>query len=97
MPAPILTSRQRSRLRSQAHSLKPVVLVGESGLSDNVVRAVDQALLDHELIKVQMRQPQDKKALAGQLAAATDAVLCGLIGHTVILYRPHPDKPRTLD
>jgi len=89
-----LTSRQRSRLRAQAHSLKPVVLVGEAGLSDGVTRAIDQALLDHELIKVQMRQPDDKRGLARAIAEATSSVLCGLIGHTLILYRPHPEKPR---
>jgi RNA-binding protein len=94
MPALILTSRQRSRLRALAHSLKPVVLVGESGLSDGIARAVDQALTDHELIKVQMRQPENKKALAQAIAEATNAALCGLVGHTLILYRPHPDKPR---
>lgn len=94
MPQFELSSRQRSHLRSLAHSLKPVVLVGEAGLSDGVARAIDQALTDHELIKVQMRQPEDKKALAQAIANATDAVLCGLVGHTLILYRPHPQKPR---
>jgi RNA-binding protein YhbY len=50
-------------------------------------------LLDHELIKVQMREPEDKKAMARHLAEATSAALCGLLGHTVILYRPHPETP----
>ena len=77
-----------------AHALEPVVHVGQAGISDGVVRAVEQALLDHELIKVRLHEPADKKGEAEALAAAADAALCGLVGHTIILYRPHPDKPQ---
>jgi RNA-binding protein len=78
--------------------MKPVVLIGQGGLSDSVLRAVDAALIDHELIKVQMRQPEDKHGMAQALADSTGAALCGLVGHVVTLYRPHPEVPRiTLD
>lgn len=89
-----LTSPQRRQLKALAHALKPVVQVGQAGISDAVLAAVEQALLDHELIKVQMREPADKKAMARQLAEASGAALCTLIGHTAVLYRPHPEKPR---
>lgn len=85
---------QRRHLRSLAHGLRPVVIVGEAGLSEAVVRALDRALLDHELVKVRLRQPEDKKAMAAELAARGGAELCGLVGHTAILYRRHPDRPR---
>jgi len=94
MPALPLSSRHRSQLRALAHRLKPVVQVGQGGLNGSVVQAVDAALLDHELIKVQMRQPEDKHATAQGLAEATGAALCGLVGHVVILYRPHPEHPQ---
>ncbi|MEZ4270623.1 MAG: YhbY family RNA-binding protein [Myxococcota bacterium] len=86
---------QRTYLRGKAHDLEPVVQVGDAGISAAVIKAVEQALLDHELIKVRMRQPDDKKAMAQELAdTKSDAQLqCGLVGHTVILYRRHP-KPR---
>ncbi|MBW2525384.1 MAG: YhbY family RNA-binding protein [Deltaproteobacteria bacterium] len=84
---------QRKYLRGLAHDLKPVVQVGRSGATDAVVQAIDVALCDHELIKVRMYEPEDKRALAAELARATDSVECGLIGHTVILYRRHPDHP----
>ncbi len=84
---------QRKYLRGLAHKLEPVVLVGQAGVTEGVIEAVDQALLDHELIKVRLREPEDKKAMARALAAGADAELCGLVGHTVILYRPHPDDP----
>jgi RNA-binding protein len=68
--------------------------VGESGLSEAVLRALDAALLDHELVKVRLQEPEDKKATARALADGVGAELCGLVGHTVILYRPHPEEPR---
>lgn len=94
MAAPELKGHQRKHLRSLAHPLKPVVHVGEGGLSPGVLDAVDRALADHELIKVRLHEPEDKKASARALADATGAALCGVVGHTVILYRPHPERPR---
>jgi RNA-binding protein len=93
-PAPELTSKQRKVLRGHAHALEPVVLVGQAGVTDAIVHSVDEALTAHELVKVRLREPEDKKADAGQLAARTQSALCGLVGHTVILYRPNPDDPR---
>jgi RNA-binding protein len=94
VPGPDLGGRARRALRARAHALRPLVHVGESGLSPGVLRAVDAALADHELVKVRLHGPEDKKAQARALADASDAHLCGLVGHTVILYRPHPEAPR---
>ena len=90
---PELDGAQRRQLRGLAHPLKPVVIIGEGGLSEAVLRALDEALTSHELVKVRLRQPEDKKAVAQHLAERTDAALCGVVGHTVILYRAHPDEP----
>jgi len=92
--APSLDSSERRHLRSLAHPLKPVVFVGEAGVSPAVTKALDEALTSHELVKVRLRQPTDKKATARELALATGSALCGVVGHTVVLYRPHPDEPR---
>lgn len=89
-----LQSFQRKWLRGRAHSLKPVVLVGDGGITDGVIAAVRQALLEHELIKVKLRKPKDKKAMANVLAERTGAALCGLVGHVAILYQPHPEEPQ---
>jgi RNA-binding protein len=93
MDASPLTSRQRRHLKGLAQRLQPTVWVGEAGASEGVLRALDAALRHHELVKVRMRQPEDKKALAAQLAAATGARLVGLVGHTAVLYRRNPDEP----
>lgn len=94
MTVAALNPRQRRRLCAKAHALDPVVQLGKGGLTDGVVQALESALLAHELIKVQMRRPEDKKAQAEALAEATGACLCGVIGHVAILYRPHPETPR---
>jgi RNA-binding protein len=92
--APDLDSTQRRHLRSLAHSLKPIVFVGEAGISPAVVKALDEALGTHELVKVRLRSPGDKKAAARELAQVSASALCGVVGHTVVLYRSHPDGPK---
>lgn len=89
-----LTGYQRRRLRALAHPLKPVVRVGKGGVTDSVTLAVDRALVDHELVKVRMLRPEDKRAGSRILADRCGAHLCGRVGHTVILYRAHPETPR---
>lgn len=93
-PAPSLNGAQRRHLRSLAHPLKPIVFVGEAGVSEAVAKALDEALTSHELVKVRLRQPGNKKETAGELADTTGAALCGVVGHTVVLYRPHPSEPK---
>lgn len=90
---PALSAVQRKRLRGLAHPLEPIVRVGKSGVTDAVVSATERALLDHELIKVRLYEPEDKRTMAKELATRTAATLCGLLGHTVILYKRHPEKP----
>ncbi len=89
-----LPSYQKKFLRGLAHHLRPVVQVGQNGVTESVIQAVNSALLEHELVKVKMREPEDKKAMAQQLADDTASALCGTVGHVVILYRPHPEEPR---
>ncbi len=88
-----MTGYQRKYLRGLAHPLKPVVQVGQGGVTEGVLTAVEAALLDHELIKVRLLKPDDKRTTASELATGSAAELCGLVGHTVILYKPHPEDP----
>jgi RNA-binding protein len=85
---------QRKYLRGLAHSLKPVVQVGQAGITEAVIAAVNDALEHAELIKVRLHEPEDKKSMSEELARRSGAELCGLVGHTVILYRQHPEEPR---
>jgi len=90
---PLLTGAQRKRLRGLAHALEPVVHVGREGVSAEIVAETRRALLAHELIKVRLHEPEDKRAMAALLSEETGGALAGLVGHVVILYRPHPEKP----
>ncbi len=91
-----LTGKRRRFLRSEAHALNPVVVVGKEGLSDTVLSAVKDALLAHELIKVRLLDtaPLSRQELADQLPALVKAELAGLIGRVVVLYKRHPHKPQ---
>ncbi len=89
-----LSGRQKRHLRSLGQRLEPVAWVGESGLGRGVVRAIEEALASHELVKVRMREPRDKRALAQALATETGAELAGLVGHTALLYRRSAEDPK---
>jgi RNA-binding protein len=92
-----LTASQAKHLRGRAHGLKPIVFVGQKGLSPAVLASVREALDLHELIKVKFLDLKDralKTQWAAEIEQATDSRLAGLIGHTAILYRPQPDPAR---
>ena len=91
---PVLQGFQRRYLRGLANPMRALVQVGDAGLSEGIIGAIDTALRDHELVKVRLRQPEDKKAVAADLAVRTQSALCGVVGHTVILYRPDPEAPQ---
>jgi RNA-binding protein len=85
-----LTEHQLRYLRGRAHPLKPVLLIGQGGLSANVVIEARRALHDHELIKVRVRAAgrEDRDRLLAELAAVTEATLVTRIGHVAVLFRP---------
>ncbi len=90
----MLTPKQRAHLTSLAHHKKPVVLLGQRGLTDAVVAEADRALTDHELIKVKLRGADDKDEDAKELARRAGAELIAVRGSVAVLYRADPDEPR---
>lgn len=90
----VLTGKQKKYLRGLGHHLDHSVIVGREGLTENLITACDDAILAHELIKVKLGQncPTEKKEAAHQLADRTDALLVQLIGKTLLLYKPNPDR-----
>jgi RNA-binding protein len=87
-----LSERQLRYLRGKAHALRPVVMMGNKGLTDNVVAETVQALRDHELIKVRVRSAgrEQRDALLATLVSRADCTLVTRIGHVAVLYRPAP-------
>jgi len=90
-----LTISQRKKLKSLAHKLKPVVLIGQKGITESLVKAVDKALEDHELIKVKFIDLKDEKIeLTEKVISDTGSFLVNMIGNTAILYRENPERPK---
>lgn len=85
-----LTSKQRRYLRSLAHRLNPVVLMGKQGLTEKLIQDLDRNLSHHELIKMKIsgEDRNDLKAVVESLTKATKAVEVQVIGHVAVLYRP---------
>lgn len=87
-PVNTLTAQQKKYLRGRAHDLRPVVFVGRHGLSEAVVKDIDRALSDHELIKVRFVDCKDKKKdFSETIAGQTGALLLGIKGHLACFYR----------
>jgi len=83
-----LSGKQRRKLRALGHHLAPVVIVGASGVTPEVVAAAEQALFDHELIKVKINEgPDDRHEAAAKLARETGAELAQLLGRTALLFK----------
>ena len=93
-----LISKQVRALRSESHrlKLKPVVIIGQKGLSENLQQEIDSALTHHELLKLRI-PAQDKparRALAEQICRQHDAVLVEAIGGIIVIYRRNPKTDR---
>src|SRR5262252_2242544 len=95
----MLTGKQRRYLRGLGHHLDPVVHVGKEGISEGLVRAVDEALATHELIKIKLGESagptgRGRQDVAAALAEAAGAELAGVLGRPLLLYRRRRDEPR---
>jgi RNA-binding protein len=88
-----LTPAERKLLKARAHNLEPVVLIGNKGLTDDVVNEVDRALTAHELIKV--RAPSlDRDAREAALEALCERIRAEAVQHigkVFVLFRKKPE------
>ena len=84
-----LSNQERKRLRQIGHSLNPVVMLGNQGLTDNVVEEALRALADHELIKVKVagEDKEQRLLLLQGLADKTEAQIVQQVGKMALLYK----------
>lgn len=89
-----LTLVRRRALRALAHAITPVVRIGETGLSENVIHELDQALRSHELIKIKVFSDERKTrdALLEEICRRLEAAPVQHIGKVLVIYRPKPDQ-----
>ena len=91
-----LTGKQKRRLRALGHHLKALLQVGHAGVTPGLVLALEQALLDHELVKVRVLEtsPEPRAQVAVALANASGSEVAQVLGRTVLLYKPRPEDPK---
>jgi RNA-binding protein len=91
-----LTGKQRRALRALGHHLKAVLQVGHAGLTPGLLAALEQALHDHELVKVRILEtsPEPRREAAASLSAASGSEVAQVLGRTVLLYKPRAEDPK---
>lgn len=92
----ILSPSERSALRARAHKLHPVVLIGDSGLTDQVLLEIDRNLVAHELIKIRVAGADrgDRGSILDLICEKLEAAPVQHIGRVLVVFRPRPqDTP----
>ena len=89
-----LSERQKKVLRGLGHELKPLIIVGDSGLSESLLTEYESTLAHHELIKVRVRVGDRKMRdeIIEKLCSGSSAALIQRIGNVALLYRPNLKK-----
>lgn len=92
----MLTSKQRSFLKSLAHELDPALLIGKSGITENVINELDIHLEHRELVKIKLQEgcDYDPKDIANKLAVELGAEFVQAIGRKFVLYRESKDHKK---
>lgn len=82
-------------LRGISHDLRPVVMIADKGLSDNVMNEIELALDTHELVKIKIRQDREaREEFTHSILKATGAVKIHSIGQTLTVFRANPKNPQ---
>lgn len=91
-----LTQKQKKTLRNLSHDLKPVVMIGQHGLTENVVKEIDLSIEHHELIKVRVNAAdrEQRATFIQQIADRTQSQVVHTLGHTAVFYRRNPKLNR---
>ncbi|MDD9889004.1 MAG: ribosome assembly RNA-binding protein YhbY [Gammaproteobacteria bacterium] len=84
-----ISNGDKKKFRTIGHNLKPVVIIAQKGLTDNIKAEIDRALTDHELIKVKILTStrEAKKELIAEICDEFNAECIQSIGHIILIYR----------
>lgn len=94
----MLSEHQKKHLRGLGHKLKPVVMVGDAGLSESLLEEYERTLEHHELIKVRVRvgDRDARDEIIDRLCAGSGAELVQRVGNTALVFRRNTEKPKIL-
>lgn len=92
----VLTSKQRSYLKSIAQKTESIFQIGKNGLTPDVTEAIGQALDARELVKISVLQNclEDPRDMAERLAERTRSLVVQVIGKKIVLYKPAKKNPK---
>lgn len=90
----MLTGKQKRFLRAESHHEKPIFQVGKGGVTDNMVKQINEALEKRELIKIKILQNcmEDKHVIAEEIVEETKAHLVQIIGNNLVFYKESMDN-----
>ena len=90
-----LTNNQKKHLRSLAHDLRPIVMIGQHGLSDAVLAELESTMTKHELLKIKVRASgrDEKQEIVDKILNLSKAALVQVIGGVLVIYRPFDENP----
>ncbi|SMN14567.1 RNA binding protein [uncultured Candidatus Thioglobus sp.] len=93
-----LTNNQKKFLRSKGHSLKPVVMMGQHGLSEGVLAELKSSLEVHELLKIKIRgdDKEHKQTIINEIVEITKSHLVQVIGNVMVIYRAFDKDPQII-
>lgn len=89
---------QKRFLRGLAHSLKPLVFVGQKGVTRTLTDAMDDALDHHELVKIRFvdgKEKEKKLVLIEQIEKTVSCEMVGMVGHTATFFRRQSDPEKS--
>lgn len=91
----MLSEKHRKQLRKLAHHRKVIVIIGQHGLTDNVMAEIDQALAVHELVKVRINagEREERQEIIDRIAQQTHSDVVQQIGHIGVFFR-RSENPR---
>jgi RNA-binding protein len=94
MPTLLLTNAERKDLKSRAHPLNPVVMIGGAGLTPPVLQEIDRGLASHELIKVRLAAAdrEAREQAAENISEALSCAVVQIIGNVLVLFRPRAEE-----
>jgi RNA-binding protein len=91
-----LSPHQKRHLRGLAHALRPIVMVGDKGLTEPVLAELEIALDHHELVKLRIAAEgrEERRAMIAEIAGRSGSEVVQTVGHTATVYRRNAEKPR---
>ena len=91
----MIKKEQKKYLRSLAHDSKPIIWIGQHGLTDNVLEELENALSHHELVKIKIRvgDREEREKVTAAICEKTGAELIKKIGNTATVFRRNTEQP----